>query len=190
MISLQYIKNKRHKYGSKFFELCESKGIVLKVSIYSGEGYEDPNNLGQTGAIVLHLEGYLDKGYSVYTDNYYNSIPLTEFLTSHSTYITGTLRKNRKGLPKNVINKKLKKGEHEWGRKGATVVCRWKDKRDIYVISNKQQVQMVNAINRRGEEKVKPNIVVDCNNHISGVDHCDCDGDAPPPLCVHPCFRL
>ena len=80
LIFRQYIKNKRHEYGIKFFELCESKGIVLKVSIYSGEGYEDPNNLGQTGAIVLHLmDGCLDKGYSVYTDNYYNSIPLTEF---------------------------------------------------------------------------------------------------------------
>ena len=67
----------------------------------------------------------------------------------------------------------MKKGKHEWGRKGATVVCKWKDKRDIYVISNKQQVQMVNAVNKRGEEKVKPNIVVDYNNHMSGVDHSD-----------------
>ena len=74
----QYIKNKRHKYGVKFFELCESQGIILKVSIYSRERYNDPNVLGQTGAIVLHLmEEFLEKGYSIYTDNYYNSVALT-----------------------------------------------------------------------------------------------------------------
>ena len=37
--------------------------FMLKVSIYSGEGYEDPNELGETGPIILHLmDGYLDKG--------------------------------------------------------------------------------------------------------------------------------
>ena len=110
LIFRQYIKNKRHKYGIKFFELCESNGIILRISIYSGEGYEDANNLGQTGAIVLHLmDDFLDKGYSVYTDNYYNSVPLTEYLANRSTYITGTVRKDRVGLPTHVIKKKLKK---------------------------------------------------------------------------------
>ena len=37
LVIRQYVKNKRHKYGIKFYELCESDGIVLKVKIYSGE---------------------------------------------------------------------------------------------------------------------------------------------------------
>ena len=73
----QYIKNKRYKYGVKLYELCESNGIVLRISVYSGEGYSDQDNLGQTGAIVQYLlDDFLDKGYHVFTDNYYNSIPL------------------------------------------------------------------------------------------------------------------
>ena len=33
LVFRQYVKNKRHKYGIKFYELCESGGIVLKVKI-------------------------------------------------------------------------------------------------------------------------------------------------------------
>ncbi|XP_057310037.1 piggyBac transposable element-derived protein 4-like [Hydractinia symbiolongicarpus] len=42
LIFRQYIKNKRHKYGVKFYELCKSDGIVLNVKIYSGEPTPDP----------------------------------------------------------------------------------------------------------------------------------------------------
>ena len=57
LIFRQYIKNKRHKYGVKFYELCESDGIVLRVSIYSGVPYQDIHGLRQIGAIVMKLNG-------------------------------------------------------------------------------------------------------------------------------------
>ncbi|XP_065663012.1 piggyBac transposable element-derived protein 4-like [Hydra vulgaris] len=73
LIFRQYVKNKRHKYGIKFYEHCESDGIVLKVKIYSGETTLGKHLLGQTGAIVLDLmEKFLGKGYHLYTDNFYN----------------------------------------------------------------------------------------------------------------------
>ena len=50
---------------------------------------------------------------------------------------------------------------------------KWKDKQDVYIISNKHHVEMVNAVNRQGEEKAKPNIVMYYNNHMSGVNHAD-----------------
>ena len=34
LVFRQYIKNKRHKYGVKFYELCQSNGIVLRARIY------------------------------------------------------------------------------------------------------------------------------------------------------------
>ncbi|XP_065653040.1 piggyBac transposable element-derived protein 4-like [Hydra vulgaris] len=55
LVFRQYVKNKRHKYGIKFYELCESDGIVLKVKIYPGETTLGKHLLGQTGAIVLYL---------------------------------------------------------------------------------------------------------------------------------------
>ena len=65
LVLRQYIKNKRHKYRIKLYELCESDGVVMKVRVYSGESVVDPNLLGQTGAVVLDLmEQFLGQGYS------------------------------------------------------------------------------------------------------------------------------
>ena len=84
------------KYAINFYELCTHDALVLSAVIYGGQGFSD----GQTAAIALKLmELYLEKGYYVFTDNYYNSVSLTEFLSSKEAYITGTLRKDRKRTP-------------------------------------------------------------------------------------------
>ena len=122
-------QNKRHKYGIKFYELCTHDGLVLSAEIYVGQGFNDVNNPGQTAAIVMKLmEPYLEKGYHVFIDNYYNSVFSTEFLSSKGTYITGTLRKDRKRNPKKVIPTKLKQGERAWKSKGNMTVAKRKDK--------------------------------------------------------------
>lgn len=174
LVFRQYIKNKRHKYGIKLYELAESSGIIQNVTIYSGESFPDPNELGQTGAVVvLLMENYLGKGYSLYTDNFYNSVKLTEFMSSHSTYITGTLRADRRGNPAEVTKKQLSKGQCDSMHKGTTVVCKWKDKRDVLTISNKHKVEMVEVQNRKGQKKMKPNVIRDYNLGMSGIDNCD-----------------
>lgn len=82
LIFRQYIKNKRHKFGIKCYELCTSDGLVPNVEIYGGQGFNDEHNLGQTGAIVLKLmKLYLNKGYYLFMDNFYNSVSLTEYLS-------------------------------------------------------------------------------------------------------------
>ena len=71
LIFRQYIKNKKHKHGVKFYELCESDGTVLRASIYSGVTNQVIHGPGQTGVIVMKLkEDFLGKEYCVYTDNY------------------------------------------------------------------------------------------------------------------------
>jgi hypothetical protein len=170
----QYIKNKRHKYGIKLYELCESRGMVMKISIYSGVSLEDDAGFGQSGACVLNLlDGYLDKGHAVFTDNYYNSVGLAKELGRRSTYLCGTLRFDRKENPKEIVKKKLKKGEHTWMRSESVVVCKWKDKRDVLTISNMHQVQIVDVANRNGKISKKPNILRDYNNGMSGIDRSD-----------------
>ena len=52
-------------------------------------------------------------------------------------------------------------------------VCNWKDKRDVLTISNMHQVEMEEVRNRNGKVSVKPNIVIDYNNGMSGVDRSD-----------------
>ena len=105
LVFRHYIKKKRHKYVIKLFELCTHNGFVLTAKAYGGQEFQDPDNLGQTGAIVLKLmKSYLNKGYHVFT------VELREYLSSKSTYITGTLRKDRKSNPKEVITR----NHREW----------------------------------------------------------------------------
>ena len=91
LVFRQYIKNKRHKYGIKFFELCTNDSFVLKTEVYSGQKFQDPQSFGKTRDVVLHLmELYLDKGYHLFTDIWCNSLPLTKYMSLRRTYITGT----------------------------------------------------------------------------------------------------
>lgn len=52
-------------------------------------------------------------------------------------------------------------------------ICKWRDKRDVLVISNKHQIQLVNVSNRNGKVSLKPNVVADYNLGMSGVDRGD-----------------
>ncbi|CAG4944036.1 unnamed protein product [Parnassius apollo] len=86
---------------------------------------------GQTSKIVTDLlDDYLNKGYKVYTDNYYNSVELTRKMSANKTYLCGTLQSTRKGNPK-----------------------------------------VVTSAEERNQFKLKPNIVVDYNNGMGGVDY-------------------
>ena len=115
----------------------------------------------------------MNKGYHVFTDNYYNSISLTEYISNHGTYITGTLGKDRKHNPKKVIGEKVKKGDIIWISKNNIIVCKWKDKSEVLTISNAHNPEMVKVSNRHGKEKMRPNILRDCNNSMSGIDWSD-----------------
>ena len=175
LVSRQYIKNKRHKYGIKFYEFCTYDGLVLTVEPYGGgQGFNNEHNLGQTAAVVLKLMApFLNKGYHVFTDNYYNSVALTEFLSKQGTYLTGILRKDRKGNPKAVTAAKLKKAEMIWRIKDDVSVCKWKDNRDVLTISSAHSPTLTKVTNGFGNEKEKPNIVRDYNDSMSGIDRSD-----------------
>ena len=46
-------------------------------------------------------------------------------------------------------------------------------KSGVLKISNKQKTKLVSVTNRRGKEKIKPNIVADYNLGMSGIDRSD-----------------
>lgn len=173
LIFRQYIKNKRHRYGIKLYELCESNGIVLRVKIYAGK-YDDLSGRNHASNVVLALmDGFLNSGYELYMDNYYNSVGLAKNLTSKSTYVCGTLRFDRKGNPENLVKKKLNQGDSEWLRSGSIMVNKWKDKRDVLTISNMHKGEMVQVQNKNGKISTKPDTVRDYTLGMAGIDRSD-----------------
>ncbi len=56
---------------------------------------------GLVSKVVIDLtRPLLKKGQLIYTDNFYTSLQLADFLYTQDTYLCGTIRTNRKGYPK------------------------------------------------------------------------------------------
>lgn len=105
-------------------------------------------------------------------DNYYTSVNLGHQLLERKTYVTGTLRADRKGNPTEVVSKKLKKGETmSLFSEDGVCVLKWKDRRDVLMISSEFGADMVNVTNRRGITVSKPEAVVKYNESMGGIDH-------------------
>lgn len=51
------------------------------------------------------------KGKTLMTDNFYKSIFLTEKLLHENTHLLGTLKRNRKSLLEEIVDKTLKRGK-------------------------------------------------------------------------------
>ncbi|XP_053613881.1 piggyBac transposable element-derived protein 4-like [Plodia interpunctella] len=173
----QYIKSKKARYGIKFYVLATADGYVLDVIMYSGK---DDSNMS-TGSectklerLVMQLMGpYLLKGHHLFMDNYYNSVNLSQRLLDLKTHTNGTLRVNRKDNPKEVVDRKLKKGEHVWVRKNKVYVSKWVDKRPVTMLTTRDHPRMIETTNRYGKIVKKPIEVATYNKFMSGVDRSD-----------------
>jgi len=68
-------------------------------------------------------------GRTLYCDIFYNSVHLTKELLDNKTYICGTMRKDRRGNPKDLCSSKLKIGEvnAQENQFGVKVII-WRDK--------------------------------------------------------------
>jgi hypothetical protein len=114
----QYLPLKSSQFRIKTFKLCEShSGYLSSFIFYSGKKtmLESPiisKDAPEATAVVLKIcEPLLHKGYTLWMDNYYNSPALVTFLKSCNTDGVGTIRVNRKAVPKKLQESKLKKGE-------------------------------------------------------------------------------
>lgn len=171
----QYIPNKSAKYGIKVFKLCTEKGYTWNLIVYCGKSRDREVEVSEKTVMSL-TEGLFDEGRTLYTDNYYTSVPLALRLRRRKTHLVGTLRANRKYLPKEVTNTKLKKGEMaaKQSRHGV-VVLNWRDKRDVRMLTTKTSaLEMVPNTNRRpGSLPQKPKCIVDYNDGKSSIDLSD-----------------
>nr|CAH7749054.1 unnamed protein product [Callosobruchus chinensis] len=107
--------------------------------------------------VMEMIEPLLDEGRTLITDNWYTSVNLAETLQTRSTHLIGTLRKNRKNLPKDVVEAKLKKGEIVAKQnKKNVVVMKWQDKRDVLFLSTKHKDDMIEVTHREGPKESQP----------------------------------
>ena len=180
-----YNPAKPNRFGIKIFQVCEaSSGYCVGFDIYHGstdciqytELVDIAEDCTTTTKIVVGLlarHGLLHDGYRVYLDNYYNSPELATELDLCNTYICGTLRINRKNVPKVFSRiKKLLQGDTVFRRKDNILIVKYHDKRDVHMISTFHAADSVltNKVDRNGVPILKPVLIVDYCKEMGGVD--------------------
>lgn len=170
-----YMKNKPEKYGMKLFIASDPlTGYTLSFEIYSGKGEENNSIIPLYSRL---LKQYFNKGHTIYIYRFYTSPMVLEYLWDNKTNGVGTVMANRRGLPKDsVVNAKLKKGEMAFARNGPQICIKWKDTRDVLIMSTCHSADMAPVtVKARGGpiQKFKPVSIIDYNKFKTGVDHGD-----------------
>lgn len=108
----QYIKNKPAKYGLKIFAMsCAKTFYTMNMEVYAGKQPEGPYRVDNSGLSVVNrlVQPVSGTGRNITTDNWYTSVPLAEsLLRDHKLTLVGTLRKNKKEIPPEFINARIR----------------------------------------------------------------------------------
>ena len=120
--------------------------------------------------IVLEVaHDLLDKGYCLYLDNWYTSPKLVDTLCNRKTDVVGTMRTNRKEFPDFVKRARLKNRETIAAFHKKQMIMKWKDKKDVVLVSTFHDDSMEDVTTRQGVIQ-KP---FDYNKNMGGVDRND-----------------
>ena len=180
---IQYLPKKPHKWGMKAWVLAVSlNGYSCGWKLYTGKDGSS-GGPGLAHRVVMNLaddhrlEG---KGYLIYTDNFYSSPNFFQALTDKGFGPCGTARKDRRGIPLSIRNAGLQRGEIASSVDDGVLALKWRDKRDVMMLSTFHDTHMVAKTRRSrsaegGVEVVqKPAVVEDYNQHMGGVDKGTC----------------
>ncbi|KAK9680346.1 Transposase IS4 [Popillia japonica] len=180
----QYIKNKPHKYGVKLYKLCTVTGFTYNVRVYCGKEDSIGSRDHSHNVVLKLMSGLLNSGRTLYADNFYSGLPLVMELLHRQILYCGILRKNRRGLPGEIVIKNLKKNEifGQENQHGIKII-QWQGERPVLMLSSKPEhsVTLCNTgkkarLSKNGEpgkDILKPKVVLDYNNAKKGVDYSD-----------------
>ena len=123
---------------------------------------------------LLQRMQLLDNYRSVYFDNWFNSPQLLDEMYQHKILGAGTVRLNYWGLPKALVQRKLKKGETVYRRKRHLLCLKWCDKCPVTMLpSIHHTVKAHVKTNYIGNPVIKPVMIHDYNNRMNSLDHSD-----------------
>ncbi|XP_018401600.1 PREDICTED: piggyBac transposable element-derived protein 4-like [Cyphomyrmex costatus] len=170
-------RNKRARFGIKAYKNCESKtGYVYDVNMYIGKDRENERarkGIGISGTVVKTLlRDLAGQGRSLYIDNWYTSPLLCKELVDEKTNVCGTVRENRKYMPKENT-KNLRVGDMTVWYTPKMAFLAWKDKKVVTMLTTMHNPAMIDTgkIDRHTKKKImKPNVVISYNNNMGGVD--------------------
>ncbi|UYV82776.1 USP34, partial [Cordylochernes scorpioides] len=171
-----YIKGKPHKYGIKIFQISEAvSGYAYNLDIYTGKDPEQPEHNSIPNLVDRLAKRFYGQGYHIYFDRWFSSPELFDKLWEKKTLAVGTVMPSRKTMPKTEFSQKLKRGEIIKMRRKHLLAIKWKDVRDVFMLSTVHEGKMmpVKPKTPTREELFKPDAVIDYNKGKVGVDWSD-----------------
>ena len=170
---IQYEPTKRSRFGVKIYKLHESStGYVWNFIVYTGKdtiyGQRHPGEQTSSRIVLEVVHDLLDKCYCLYLNNWYTSPKLVDTLCTRKRDDVGTMRTNKKEFPNFVKRARLKTGETVAAFRKKQMITKWKDKRDVVLVSTFHDDSVENVTTRRVIQK--PSVVCDYNKNMVGVD--------------------
>ena len=181
-IMKQYVKGKPVKWGFKMWCRCDAKsGYLFEFDMYTGKKM-DSNGHGLGEGVVLQLTEKINGlGCHVFIDNFFNSPVLQKKLLDNDVFSAGTVRSNRKFLPKSSVpsDKAMKRGDVACFRSNNIGYVKWMDNRPVHMLSNYLHAYPLHNVKRRKKGSAEketvscPDVVVKYNAYMGGVDIMD-----------------
>lgn len=176
----QYLPMKPIKRGFKVWVQADEHGYVCKFQIYTGKlNNQTEKLLGER--IVKDLSYDLrHKYYQIFFDNYFTSVNLMSCFLKDKILACGTVRKDRKDLPKvQTADKNFSHGDSEYRTSCTGVVwLKWADKKIVQFLSNNHDPSTLSKCTRKQKdgslkELSCPIMVKDYNKYMGCVDKAD-----------------
>ena len=174
----QYVKGKPVQWGFKMWCRCDSKsGLLFDFDLYTGKKHNHTEH-GLGEGVVLHLtEKIKGSDSQVYIDNFFNSPNLQQMLLKRKVYSAGTVRVNRKNMPKEgvPVDKEMERGDVACFRSGEINFVKWKDNKGVLMLSNFLSSQPFHEVKRKkkgssNKEAARcPAVVKMYNDYMGGV---------------------
>lgn len=171
----QYIPSKPGKYGIKVFWLVDSQtNYPLAAEVYLGAQPNTERSTGIAHDLVTRLmKNYLNIGANVTMDNFFTGVELAKNLLEKRTTIVGTIRSNKKELPRIFANKDEAKKRGTF----SSIFCfsgpcqlvsyTTNTAKNVLLLSTAHASEEVNPLTS------KPIVIHDYNKHKGGVDTFD-----------------
>jgi len=122
----------------------------------------------------LHLNCRVEGlGYKLFMDNFFSSPRLFDDLLRCKIHSCGTVWPNRKDMPSDFGPKKLKftKGDVRVRTRDNLTALAWKDRRDVYMLTNMDPPPVEGNFCDDSKRAVKPQIVAWYNRHMGYIDN-------------------